>query len=34
MFEECEHAPIYEKVEEFNKKTLAFLIRHVGCVSN
>ena len=25
IFEECAHAPIYEKVEEFNQKTLAFL---------
>jgi pimeloyl-ACP methyl ester carboxylesterase len=28
IFEECSHAPIYEKVEEFNQKTLAFLRRH------
>ncbi len=28
IFEECAHAPIYEKVEEFNQKTLAFLQRH------
>jgi pimeloyl-ACP methyl ester carboxylesterase len=28
IFEECAHAPIYEKVEEFNEKTLAFLQRH------
>jgi pimeloyl-ACP methyl ester carboxylesterase len=27
IFEECAHAPIYEKVEEFNQKTLAFLQR-------
>jgi len=27
IFEECAHAPIYEKVEEFNQKTLAFLHR-------
>jgi pimeloyl-ACP methyl ester carboxylesterase len=27
VFEECAHAPIYEKVEEFNQKTLAFLLR-------
>jgi pimeloyl-ACP methyl ester carboxylesterase len=25
IFEECAHTPIYEKVEEFNQKTLAFL---------
>jgi 3-oxoadipate enol-lactonase len=28
IFEECAHAPIYEKVEEFNQKTLAFFQRH------
>jgi len=28
IFEECAHAPIYEKIEEFNQKTLAFLQRH------
>jgi len=28
IFEECSHAPIYEKVDEFNQKTLAFLQRH------
>ena len=28
IFEECSHAPIYEQVEEFNQKTLAFLQRH------
>jgi pimeloyl-ACP methyl ester carboxylesterase len=27
IFEGCAHAPIYEKVEEFNQKTLAFLQR-------
>jgi pimeloyl-ACP methyl ester carboxylesterase len=27
VFEECAHAPIYEKVEEFNQKSLAFLQR-------
>ena len=27
IFEECAHAPIYEKVEEFNQQTLAFLQR-------
>jgi pimeloyl-ACP methyl ester carboxylesterase len=30
IFEGCAHAPIYEKVEEFNTKTLAFLNRHTG----
>jgi pimeloyl-ACP methyl ester carboxylesterase len=30
IFEGCAHAPIYEKVEEFNQKTLAFLLRHAG----
>jgi pimeloyl-ACP methyl ester carboxylesterase len=29
VFEECAHAPIYEKVEEFNQKTLVFLKQHV-----
>jgi pimeloyl-ACP methyl ester carboxylesterase len=28
IFDGCAHAPIYEKVEEFNQKTLAFLQRH------
>jgi pimeloyl-ACP methyl ester carboxylesterase len=27
IFEACSHAPIYEKVEEFNQKTIAFLQR-------
>ena len=30
VFEACAHAPIYEKVEEFNQKTLDFLQRHSG----
>jgi len=30
VFEDCSHAPIYEKVEEFNQKTLEFLQRHSG----
>ncbi len=30
IFEGCAHAPIYEKVEEFNQKTLAFLQQHAG----
>jgi 3-oxoadipate enol-lactonase len=28
VFEDCSHAPIYENVEDFNAKTLAFLSRH------
>jgi pimeloyl-ACP methyl ester carboxylesterase len=28
VFEGCSHAPLYEKVEEFNGKTLEFLQRH------
>ena len=28
IFEGCCHAPLYENVEEFNQKTLAFLQRH------
>jgi pimeloyl-ACP methyl ester carboxylesterase len=28
IFEGCSHAPIYERVEEFNEKTLAFLKGH------
>jgi pimeloyl-ACP methyl ester carboxylesterase len=30
VFEGCAHAPLYEKVEEFNQKTLEFLQRHAG----
>lgn len=30
VFEGCAHAPIYEAVDEFNAKTLAFLQQHVG----
>jgi len=30
VFDGCAHAPIYEKVEEFNQKTLGFLQRHSG----
>jgi pimeloyl-ACP methyl ester carboxylesterase len=30
IFEEASHAPIYECVEEFNQKTLAFLQKHSG----
>jgi 3-oxoadipate enol-lactonase len=28
VFEDSSHAPIYENVEEFNQRTLAFLLRH------
>ena len=30
IFDGCAHAPIYEKVDEFNQKTLGFLQRHSG----
>jgi pimeloyl-ACP methyl ester carboxylesterase len=30
IFEGCAHAPLYEKVDEFNQKTLQFLQRHTG----
>jgi pimeloyl-ACP methyl ester carboxylesterase len=30
VFEDCAHAPIYENVEDFNRRTLAFLQRHRG----
>jgi 3-oxoadipate enol-lactonase len=30
IFEGCAHAPIYEKVDEFNQKTLEFLLRQSG----
>jgi 3-oxoadipate enol-lactonase len=30
IFEGCAHAPIYEKVDEFNQTTLEFLQRHSG----
>ncbi len=30
IFEGCAHAPIYEKVDEFNQVTLEFLKRHSG----
>ena len=33
IFEGCSHAPIYERIEEFNQKTLAFLQKHVGTAS-
>jgi len=28
IFKDCAHAPIYEKVAEFNEKTMDFLIKH------
>jgi pimeloyl-ACP methyl ester carboxylesterase len=28
IFDDCAHAPIYEQVEAFNQKTLAFLQRY------
>ena len=30
IFEGCAHAALYEKVEDFNQKTLQFLQRHTG----
>jgi 2-hydroxy-6-oxonona-2,4-dienedioate hydrolase len=30
VFEDCSHAPIYQNVEAFNQRTLAFLDKHVG----
>ena len=30
IFDGCAHAPFYEKVEEFNQRTLQFLQRHSG----
>ncbi len=30
IFDRCSHAPIYEKVAEFNEKTLQFLKRHTN----
>jgi pimeloyl-ACP methyl ester carboxylesterase len=33
IFEGCAHAPIYEKVEEFNQQTLRFLRRNTGAGS-
>jgi pimeloyl-ACP methyl ester carboxylesterase len=30
IFENCAHAPIYESVEEFNQKSLQFLLKHVA----
>ncbi len=33
VFEGCAHAPMYEKVEEFNQKTLQFLRSHAMTAS-
>lgn len=30
FFEGCAHAPLYERIDEFNQKTLAFMQRHAG----
>jgi hypothetical protein len=30
VFDGCAHAALYERVEEFNQQTLAFLKRHAG----
>jgi pimeloyl-ACP methyl ester carboxylesterase len=30
VFEDCSHAPIYQSVEAFNQRTLAFLNQHAG----
>ena len=30
MFDDCAHAPIYEKVDEFNQKTVEFLKKQAG----
>ena len=30
VLEDCAHAPIYENVQAFNDRTLAFLQRHSG----
>ncbi|HKA22529.1 MAG TPA: alpha/beta hydrolase [Blastocatellia bacterium] len=30
VFEQCSHGTVYESVDEFNQKTLAFLQRHIG----
>jgi len=33
VFEGCSHTPIFEKVEEFNQKTLSFLLQHTGAAA-
>jgi pimeloyl-ACP methyl ester carboxylesterase len=30
VFEDCAHAPIYQNVDEFNQRTLAFLGKYTG----
>jgi len=30
IFKDCAHAALYENTEEFNKKTMDFLMRHSG----
>jgi pimeloyl-ACP methyl ester carboxylesterase len=30
VFEGCAHAPIYEKIPDFNENTLHFLTSHIG----
>jgi pimeloyl-ACP methyl ester carboxylesterase len=30
VFEDCSHAPLYQNVEAFNQRTLAFLDKHAG----
>ena len=30
VFEDCAHAPIYENIDDFNRRTLGFLQRHSG----
>jgi pimeloyl-ACP methyl ester carboxylesterase len=30
IFEDCAHAPIYQRVEEFNRRTLEFLGRNAA----
>ncbi|HEX2217536.1 MAG TPA: alpha/beta hydrolase [Gemmatimonadales bacterium] len=30
VFEDCSHAPIYERVDEFNQRTVAFLRQHAA----
>jgi pimeloyl-ACP methyl ester carboxylesterase len=30
IFEGCAHAPLYENVQEFNEKTLQFLLRQAA----
>ena len=30
IFDDCAHTPLYEKVDEFNQRTLIFLKAHSG----